>query len=210
MLDKSKKERILIASLEEFSEHGFEKASTDSISIKADVSKGLIFHYFGTKEKLYMTTINECVDDILDDLLFNYNKIDLQDTDLITILMKLMENKYNFFIKNPLHYKLVIKSFYNSPPKLKSELDKRYSELKEIGYNIMAEIIKNLSLKRDIDVNNVISIITAITNIIELKFTPYLTDDTANFKMYYEEMKEEYIKLMKIVMYGILNEQKDG
>lgn len=206
MLGKSKKERILIASLEEFSEHGFEKASTDSISIKADVSKGLIFHYFGTKEKLYMTTINKCVDNILDDLLFDYNKIDLQNTDFITILMKLMENKYNFFIKNPMHYKLIMKSFFNSPPKLKAELDKRYSELKEFGYNMMAEIIKNLPLKNDVSISNVISIIEAITNVIELKFIPYFKDDTTSFNKYYEEVQEEYIKLMKIVMYGILNE----
>ena len=51
-LDQVKRDRIINASMKEF-RYGYKKASTDSIVKEAGISKGLLFHYFGTKEKLY-------------------------------------------------------------------------------------------------------------------------------------------------------------
>ena len=51
-LEDEKRERILNAAMQEFL-GGYKKASTDNIVREAGISKGLLFHYFGTKEKLY-------------------------------------------------------------------------------------------------------------------------------------------------------------
>lgn len=204
MLDNSKKQKILNASLEEFSEYGYEKASTDRISQKAGVSKGLIFHHFGSKDNLFIITMNKCIDDILDE----FNDIDIPNEDFISIIMKLMQVKYEFFIKNPMHYKLIINGFYNAPKKLKTELEQRYSELKQIGLNVIVDIIKGLRLKKDVSIENVISIIAAITNIVESKYMPYFTDEEASFEKFYDVAKNEYIELMNILLYGIIDSDK--
>ncbi|EMV4835388.1 helix-turn-helix transcriptional regulator, partial [Listeria monocytogenes] len=49
-----KRLKILEAAMGEFTEKGYQAASTNKICEKAGVSKGLIFHYFGSKEKLYI------------------------------------------------------------------------------------------------------------------------------------------------------------
>ncbi len=201
MLDNSKKYKILKASLEEFSEYGYEKANTDRISQKAGVSKGLIFHHFGSKDNLFMTTMNKCIDDIL----FEFNDLDMPDEDFISMIINLMKTKYDFFIKNPMHYKLIMNGFFNSPKKLKSELEQRYSELKQIGLNIMVDMIKGLHLKKDVSIENVLSIISAITNVIESKYMQYFTDDETSFDEFYDIVKDEYIELMNIVLYGIID-----
>jgi AcrR family transcriptional regulator len=54
-------ERILKASIEEFAEKGYAAASTNSIAKKAKVAKGLLFHYFKSKENLYI----ECYKHVL-------------------------------------------------------------------------------------------------------------------------------------------------
>lgn len=200
MLDKTKKEKIMRASLEEFSEFGFDKASTDRISQRAEVSKGLIFHYFGSKDNLYMTTMNTCIDDIFDE----FDNIEFPDTDFISKLMKTMEIKYNFFIKHPMHYKLMVNGFYDSPKKLQKKLERRYSELKQIGFNIFVDMIKDLPIKKDISIDEIVSIITSITNVIESKYVNLFTDDTVSFEKFYDIVKEEYLRLINIVMYGIL------
>ena len=51
-LEENKRDRIINAALKEFS-YGYKKASTDSIVKEAGISKGLLYHYFGTKEQLY-------------------------------------------------------------------------------------------------------------------------------------------------------------
>lgn len=56
-LPAEKKKRILIAALKEFSEKGYEQASTNSIVKEAGISKGILFHYFKTKRDLYLYVV---------------------------------------------------------------------------------------------------------------------------------------------------------
>lgn len=53
-----KRERVIAAALEEFAERGYLSASTNAIAEKAGVAKGLIFHYFGSKKKLYLHLVD--------------------------------------------------------------------------------------------------------------------------------------------------------
>ncbi len=52
-LSPAKKQRIINAALEEFGKHGYDKASTNNIVKNANISKGLLFHYFTNKKTLY-------------------------------------------------------------------------------------------------------------------------------------------------------------
>lgn len=58
---------ILQAALQEFVEKGFHGASTRSISRRARVSSGLIFHHFETKEALYEALIRLAMERLVDD-----------------------------------------------------------------------------------------------------------------------------------------------
>ena len=51
-LEEGKRHRIINAAMKEF-RYGYKKASTDIIVKEAGISKGLLYHYFGTKEQLY-------------------------------------------------------------------------------------------------------------------------------------------------------------
>ncbi|MCE5300908.1 MAG: TetR/AcrR family transcriptional regulator [Spirochaetia bacterium] len=48
-----KKEAIFKAAIEEFVEHGFDGARTQSIAKRAGVNKALLHYYFSSKEKMY-------------------------------------------------------------------------------------------------------------------------------------------------------------
>lgn len=52
-LDPAKREAFLKAALTEFAEKGFARASTNAITKKANVSKGSLFYYFGSKQELF-------------------------------------------------------------------------------------------------------------------------------------------------------------
>lgn len=52
-VDEEKKVNIINSAMKEFSKNTFQKASTNAIVEDAGISKGLLFHYFGTKAKLY-------------------------------------------------------------------------------------------------------------------------------------------------------------
>lgn len=53
-IPEEKRQRIIRAAMENFSKNGYKKATMDEIVTDAKISKGLIFHYFGNKKKLYL------------------------------------------------------------------------------------------------------------------------------------------------------------
>jgi TetR/AcrR family transcriptional regulator len=50
---------ILGAAEEEFTRHGLEGARTEEIAERSGVTKGMIYHYFGSKEKLYEAALEQ-------------------------------------------------------------------------------------------------------------------------------------------------------
>ena len=52
-LSREKQDRMINGALEVFAKNGYKHASTDDMVKAVDVSKGLWFHYFGSKAGLY-------------------------------------------------------------------------------------------------------------------------------------------------------------
>lgn len=53
---------ILSAASEEFSENGYDAATTASIARRVGVTQPLVHYHFGSKERLWKTTVNELFD----------------------------------------------------------------------------------------------------------------------------------------------------
>jgi len=60
-LKSEKQDRMINASLKIFAINGYQYASTDEIVKEAGISKGLLFHYFGSKLGLYSFLADYCV-----------------------------------------------------------------------------------------------------------------------------------------------------
>lgn len=59
-LSKEKQDRMINGAMKVFALNGYEKASTDVIIKEAGISKGLLFHYFGSKKNLYEFVVEYC------------------------------------------------------------------------------------------------------------------------------------------------------
>lgn len=57
-IDDAKRQRILDAAIQEFSEKGFASANINIIAEKAEISIGSMYKYFKSKEDLYLTVVN--------------------------------------------------------------------------------------------------------------------------------------------------------
>src|SRR5436305_15244061 len=56
------REAILAAAREAFADRGFDRASIRAIATGAGVDPALVHHYFGTKEELFLATVNAPID----------------------------------------------------------------------------------------------------------------------------------------------------
>lgn len=60
-LKKEKQDRMINAAIKIFALNGYKHSSTDDIVKEAGISKGLLFHYFGSKIRLYEFLYDYCV-----------------------------------------------------------------------------------------------------------------------------------------------------
>ena len=60
-LKKEKQDRMINAAIQIFALNGYRHSSTDDIVVAAQISKGLLFHYFGSKIGLYEFVYDYCV-----------------------------------------------------------------------------------------------------------------------------------------------------
>jgi TetR/AcrR family transcriptional regulator len=88
--------RILAVAMREFASRGFEGATTDDVAAKARVNKRMIYHYFGSKEQLYL--------EVLEQAYANARgaeaRLKLDETDPVAALTRLTEFTFDSFARD--------------------------------------------------------------------------------------------------------------
>lgn len=99
---------ILESAMSIFALYGYKKTSIQDISDKANISKSMIFYYFGTKKELYLFLVSVVNDEIL-------GKIDndekMNTNDFFDKLIFATDNKFKVLAKYPSSIKF-LSSFY--------------------------------------------------------------------------------------------------
>lgn len=198
-MEKTKKQEIIAACLREFSEHGYDKASTNSICEAAGVSKGLLFHYFGSKKKIFLFLVEECTRNLID---FMEGTVS-DEMDFFEIITAYTQKKLQFFCENPFFYRLLMQAFYSPPKDLQQELAEKYKQLSSIGYGKMAEIVGKLPLKDGVSSEDALTVIFSVTQSIEKKYNAAISAAQKADTDIFENIKTDFSRLLTLVLYGI-------
>jgi AcrR family transcriptional regulator len=190
---------IISACLVEFSKYGYEKANTNRISELAGVSKGLIFHYFGSKQSLYLKAVEKCVLD-LTSLFENIAVTDPSFNDLLAYYIRL---KINFFRDNPMHFKIISDAFFSPPPGLKEDISALYAHVLPFSEKYTDLLISRLRLKKSITAAHARALFAAVGNICEQKYASEIALCEDNFEKLGDRIKSEYVELINLVLNGI-------
>ncbi|MGX6445990.1 TetR/AcrR family transcriptional regulator [Neobacillus sp. K501] len=156
-LDEEKQDRIINAALKEFAQKGYDNASTNEIVKEAEISKGLLFHYFQNKKQLYFFLFDYCYELIAEEF---YKKADLSEPDFFNRIRQAVTIKTELLAKYPDIFKFVQESFLEESAELKVEFEKRRQELTKINTEKVYEGIDLSRFREDVDVQKVLKIIT--------------------------------------------------
>ncbi|HAG42911.1 MAG TPA: TetR family transcriptional regulator, partial [Clostridium sp.] len=129
-LDMEKQDRILNAAMKEFAQKGFEKASTNEIVKEADISKGLLFHYFKDKKNLFLFLYDHCIDVSTNEF---YKKINLDEKDFFIRLNQMCIIKFELLNKYPEMFRFIETAYMETSKNVKKELDERKEKLIKIN-----------------------------------------------------------------------------
>ncbi len=155
-LDVEKQDRILNAAMKEFAQKGFEKASTNEIVKEAEISKGLLFHYFKDKKNLFLFLYDHCIDVSTNEF---YKKINLDEKDFFIRLNQMCIIKFELLNKYPEMFRFIETAYMETSKSVKKELDERKEKLIKINSIKVFEGIDLSKFKEDIDVKKAINAI---------------------------------------------------
>ncbi len=156
-LDKEKQDRIVNAAMKEFSQKGYNLASTNQIVKEAGISKGLLFHYFQNKKQLYLFLFDYGYDRIVEEF---YQKIDLSEKDFFKRTREAVMIKMELLTIYPDIFKFMEEALLEDSAEIKVELEKRKKEFIKINMEKFFEGIDYSKFREDVDLKIVLKIIT--------------------------------------------------
>jgi TetR/AcrR family transcriptional regulator len=156
-LEKEKQDRIINAALKEFAQKGYDNASTNEIVKDAEISKGLLFHYFKNKKQLFLFLYDYCVELTFEEL---FSKIDLTEKDFFNRMRQGIIVKMELLRKYPEIIKFIGAVFIEDSSEVKNDVINKNKELMANSYSRMFENIDMSKFKENMDIKKVINIIT--------------------------------------------------
>ncbi|MDR7002539.1 TetR/AcrR family transcriptional regulator [Neobacillus niacini] len=155
-LDQEKQDRIINAAIKEFAQKGYDNASTNEIVKEAGISKGLLFHYFGNKKKMYLFVFDHFYEIIVDEF---YKKINLQERDIFKRVRQAVSVKMELLNKYPDLFNFLSAAVMEDSKEVKLELDQRIKQLAKNNIGKLYEDIDLSLFRDDIDVQKALKII---------------------------------------------------
>lgn len=196
-LDLEKRNNIINSAMKEFSINTFQKASTNTIVEDAGISKGLLFHYFGTKDKLYKYLEHFSIQVIMESII---DEIDWDQQDIFLRLKEISMIKIKLFEQYP----------YLADFSLVVFQDKTVEEIIVINPDFPLELYSKIYthnidyslFKEDIDVKRALNIIQWTLEKYSDDFRTSIKDRKMKFD--YKAIEKEiymYIDMLKVCFY---------
>ena len=204
-MEPEKRDKIINSALEEFSKNSFEKASTNAIVKKAGISKGLLFHYFNSKQALYEHLEAYVIDRLTKAI---QQDVDWSCTDLFDRLKDIAMVKIRLMNRHPYLYDFSLALLKNgSIEQLKQRYERVFSELMQKAYR---ENVDYSLFKEDVDIERAVHIIQwTLEKIGEAPVARLkLTGESVDMDALYRHV-ESYLAILKKAFYKPSTDKED-
>lgn len=147
-LPEEKKNKIVDAALKSFGANGYRKTSISDIAKIAEISKPMIFHYFGTKKDLYLYLLKMCGDIMVSEI----NKgFDSTITDFFERIKQASEVKVSVMKKHTGIPDFLTNAFFENDPEVKDDVQSLLAMGEEYRNKIAFDGMDTSKFKAGID-----------------------------------------------------------
>jgi AcrR family transcriptional regulator len=199
-MEEIRRNTLLSVAMREFAKNGYKKTTADEIIRGAEKSKGLLFHYFGTKKDLYLFLFEYAVNMVLQEY---YAQIDLQERDLLERLRNAFLSKIELTGKHPAIFDFVASAYFEKDSAVAAKISERANRL---YFNAQEEILKNIDLslfKPNLNAEKAVNIILfTLRGYSDSQTSPgKSTEDYSMEQARYKKEIDEYISVLRIAFY---------
>ncbi|HFC9178354.1 TPA: TetR/AcrR family transcriptional regulator [Streptococcus pyogenes] len=198
-LKPEKQKQIINAAIKEFVRNGFEKASTNEIVKRANISKGSLFNYFNSKKDLYLYLIEYSSKAIV-----NLNEeINLSETDLFKRIERVALQKFYVQQKYPQAFEFLASTKQEESVEVKDIIKQRLNPIYNQAINKLYKDIDYSKFREGVDIEKAIEILNwTMFGVGEKGLKELFTfDDIGRFGEKYLEEWNVYAELLKYSFY---------
>lgn len=189
------KEIIINVALEEFAQNGYQAASTNVICKKAKISKGLLYHYYGSKENIYLSVIRHFIDRFKENITVHIEDSNKKGIDYIS---EYFNAKFKFYGENPQYSKLILNLLLNNNIEGARVLA---NEFEDYNNSLLYQIIKNIDFNPKFDRNKAFELIIMIGSKLEEKHMKDIEYKDTHIVL--EEFRKDHKLMLEMVFEGI-------
>lgn len=191
--------RILDAALKEFSEKGYHAASLNTICAENEISKGIIYHYFESKDELYLLCASEC---------FEKLTICLREVsaDTGTIRQRLnawFDARLRFFAENPVYLGIFLSVVMDPPTDLTDELALIRKPFDELNISNLISLLRGSRLRKGISLKAVAEDFRMYMDYFNARFRGVMSQ-SGTPEQALREHEERCHRQIEYLLYGIL------
>ena len=188
--------RILDNALKEFSEKGYKGSSVNSICSAKDISKGIIYHYFNSKDELYLECVAECFTNLTEYLKSNFSISEGKVEDKVE---KYFSIRRTFFSLHPEYQSIFSEVIILPPENLKGEIAERRKDYDAFTSEILLSLLQSLDLRHGISVEDAVAVFSEYQDFINARYSQTPLSD----KEFLDRDKASR-KAIDVLLYGIV------
>jgi AcrR family transcriptional regulator len=200
--DKNKisREKILKAAVKEFGTKSYENASLNDICSGSGTSKGLIYHYFKSKDEIFLCCVKECFDALTGYLSSKDREAEADGWEIG--LQEYLDLRLRFFRGNPLYNNIFFNTVLQPPLQLKDEIKALRSNFDALNTSHNRNAISRLKLREGITEEEAIEYFRIFQEMFNGYFQNKLIEGS-DFSALVEAHEIKLGKLLNIMLYGI-------
>lgn len=162
-LSLEKQNIIIDAALTCFGTNGYKKTSVSDIAATAEISKALVFHYFGTKKALYLYLIDLCTHILMNEL---DKKFDPTVTDFFERIKIATSIEISVMKKHPAILSFLESAYFENDDEVKADIKAKLEsrEGERLRSKIAFEGTDTSKFKDDVDPRMVMKILALLTD----------------------------------------------
>jgi len=203
--NKIKQNSIVAAGVEEFSQKTYSDANTDKIVQNCGISKGFLFHYFGSKKNFYFYCLSQSLEKLLE-------QTDEAQGNFYEILFSVMNQKLQLCARYPAETRFVNMASRESSVEVtpgKAEIFAKYAaQTHNASATTMKQALATLSIKVQDD-SKAKEGLLLYSNALVSKYLRIYQDTPDMFFENAQQIQLELKSYIDLMLYGIVKEESN-
>lgn len=149
LLPAERQQRIINAAYEIFAAHDYKKAPMSEIAGAGNISKALLFHYFGSKRELYLYLWNHSIAAVRASM----REFHVLETNrFFELIRRSLLAKCSLLQAYPHLYLFSLRAYYEREPEIRAAIHASFQSLNDFSEEIIWRVVDRSELRQGIDV----------------------------------------------------------